>query len=189
MGSCFDKEFRQVSWSGLPEGIDDFENCEFRSCDFSNADFSRYKFTDCSFVDCNLTMMKIRSASMQSVLFRGCKMLGVHFDELNTFGMVIGFEKCLLNHSTFYKLNLKKAPFTDCELHECDFSECDLSGTDFKGADLRDAKFDRTNLENADLSSALNFTIHPVQNKLKGAKFSKEGLAGLISVFGVKVVD
>jgi uncharacterized protein YjbI with pentapeptide repeats len=189
MSSCFDKEFRQLSWTDLPEGVDDFENCAFRSCDFSNADLSRYKFTDCTFSDCNLTMMKIRSASMQSVLFEGCKMLGIHFDELNPFGLVTGFEKCILNHSTFYKLNLKKAPFTNCELHECDFSECDLSGSNFSGSDLRDAKFERTNLEAADFSTAVHFVISPAKNKLKGAKFTREGLAGLLVETGIKIVD
>ena len=116
-------------------------------------------------------------------------MLGIHFDDLNPFGLVTGFEKCILNHSTFYKLNLKKAPFTNCELHECDFSECDLSGSNFSGSDLRDAKFERTNLEAADFSTAVHFVISPAKNKLKGAKFTREGLAGLLVETGIKIVD
>ncbi len=189
MSSCFDKEFRQINWSKLPEGVDDFENCEFKSCDFSNANFSRFRFTDCTFSDCNLSMMKVGSTSMQSVLFRECKMLGIHFDALNSFGIIIGFENCTLNHSTFYQLNLKKSPFNNCELKECDFSECDLSGATFSGSDLTDTKFDRTNLEAVDFSNAVNFVISPAKNKLKGAKFSKEGLAGLLVEFGIKILD
>ena len=188
MSSCFDKEFRQINGSNLPEGVNDFENCEFRSCDFSTANFSRFRFTDCTFLDCNLSMMKVSSTSLQSVLFRDCKMLGIHFDDLNSFGIVIGFENCVLNHSTFYKLNLKKSPFNNCELQECDFSECDLSGANFSGSNLHNAKFDRTNLEGTDFSASSNFSIHPVQNRIKGAKFSRDGLQGLLTDFGIKVI-
>jgi len=189
MSSCFDKEFRQINWSSLPEGVDDFENCEFNACDFSNANFSRYRFTDCTFSDCNLSLMKVSSTSMQSVLFRECKMLGIHFDSLNAFGIVIGFESCTLNHSSFYQLNLKKSPFNNCELQECDFSECDLSGAIFSGSNLLHAKFDRTNLEGTDFTGAVNFTIHPEINKMRGAKFSSNALSGLLTHYKIQIFE
>ena len=48
--------------------------------------------------------------------------------------------------------------------------------------------FDQTILIKADLSSAKNFNIDPEMNRIKGAKFSKEGLAGLLKKYDIKVV-
>jgi len=40
-----------------------------------------------------------------------------------------------------------------------------------------------TILENADLRSAYNFSINPTTNRIKGARFSSSGLAGLLDIF------
>jgi uncharacterized protein YjbI with pentapeptide repeats len=72
-------------------------------------------------------------------------------------------------------------------LIEVDFSESDLSGSSFYNCDLHGAVFDQTNLEHVDFSSAMNFTIDPSLNKIKNAKFSMEGLPGLLSKFGIQV--
>ena len=47
------------------------------------------------------------------------------------------------------------------------------------------AVFDGTNLEGADLSSAVNYIIHPDRNRLKKARFSESGLAGLLAHAGI----
>ena len=47
--------------------------------------------------------------------------------------------------------------------------------------------FSNTNLEKADFTSAYHFIIDPRTNRVKNARFSQNGLEGLIACFGVLV--
>ncbi len=68
-------------------------------------------------------------------------------------------------------------------MEQVDFSEADLSRSVFKNCDLSAAIFSNTNLEKADLFSASDFNIDPELNKITGAKFSSENLAGLLDKY------
>lgn len=81
-----------------------------------------------------------------------------------------------------------KATFTGCSLLEVDFTDADLSGSIFKQCNLLRSTFNRTNLEKADLSSATNFAIDPENTRIKNAKFSIEGLPGLLGRYQIKIV-
>ena len=65
-------------------------------------------------------------------------------------------------------------------MQEIDFSECDLSGASFDGCDLKDARFEHSNLEKCDFRKAFDYIIDPQKARLKKAKFSLEGLPGLL---------
>jgi fluoroquinolone resistance protein len=165
----------------------EYFNCQFNEIDFSSFNFSGYKFIECQFNNSNLSLCNPNNAFFQQVHFSDCKMLGIHFDYVNPFGLEMSFENCQLNHAIFYQLKLKGSQFENCQLIEVDFSESDLSGSSFYNCDLHGAVFDQTNLEHVDFSSAMNFTIDPSLNKIKNAKFSMEGLPGLLSKFGIQV--
>lgn len=158
----------------------EYEQCQFRHCDLSNANLSDYKFSDCEFINCNLSLAKLLHTSFQEVVFKDCKMLGLHFDNCNAFGLRMRFEKSLLNQSVFFQLKLKNTNFIHCQMHEVDFTEADLSGDVFEMCDLAGAIFDRTQLEKADLRTSFNFNISPLRNQLKKARFSVDGLPGLL---------
>lgn len=70
--------------------------------------------------------------------------------------------------------------FLDSKLIEVDFTEADLTKVNFDNCDLSGAIFERTNLEKANFNTAFNYSIDPEDNKIKGAKFSISGLAGLL---------
>jgi uncharacterized protein YjbI with pentapeptide repeats len=72
-------------------------------------------------------------------------------------------------------------------MHEVDFSNCDLSAALFQNCDLRSAVFDKTILEKADLRGAFNFSINPENNKIKKAKFSREGALGLLDKYNIEI--
>lgn len=114
-------------------------------------------------------------------------MLGLAFDTCNEFGLSFSFESCQLNHSTFYKRNLKKIRFAGSRLEEVDFTECNLSEAIFDSCDLHNAQFDRTNLEKADFRTAFNFIIDPENNRLKKARFSNSGLSGLLHKYDLRI--
>jgi uncharacterized protein YjbI with pentapeptide repeats len=85
--------------------------------------------------------------------------------------------------------NLKRTKFVSCQLQGADFTESDLKEAVFNESDLTTTTFQSTNLEKADLSNAYNYNINPVYNKIKKAKFSRSGLDGLLSSFGIVIVD
>jgi hypothetical protein len=53
---------------------------------------------------------------------------------------------------------------------------------------LLNSTFSNTNLEKADLSTSINFSIDPEKNKLKKAKFSVSGLVGLVAKYNIDIV-
>ena len=82
---------------------------------------------------------------------------------------------------------MKKRQFSKCRLTEADFSCCDLTGAVFEGCDLGGAVFDETILEQADLRTAYHFIIDPDRNRLKKARFSLQGLPGLLNASGIEI--
>ena len=72
-------------------------------------------------------------------------------------------------------------------LHEVDFTDADLSGSSFDNADLLHASFYNTNLEGADLRTASTYAIDPEVNRIQKARFSINGLPGLLLKYKIKV--
>lgn len=160
--------------------LGEYEDCDFSGLDFSEFDFSDYKFSNCNFNDCDLSNVKISGTALRTVTFYNCKMIGLSFDDVNAFNLSLQFEKCILDHSSFYQVDVRKTLFRDCTLRETDFTLCNLASAVFTDSDLLNAVFSRTNLEAADLRTARNFSINPNKNTLKKAKFSKDNLEGLL---------
>ncbi|MEM4663148.1 MAG: pentapeptide repeat-containing protein, partial [Candidatus Diapherotrites archaeon] len=109
------------------------------------------------------------------------------FDTCNEFGLSFSFEGCQLNHSSFYKTKIKKTIFKDSELLETDFTEADLTNAVFDKCNLTQAIFDHTILEKADFRTSYNYTIDPEINRIKKAKFSITGLAGLLYKYEIVI--
>ncbi len=114
-------------------------------------------------------------------------LLGLHFDDCNPFGIEFGFQNCILNHASFFKMKFKKTVFKDCQLIETDFSECDVTSSTFDNCDLSGATFDATNLEKADFRTSFNYIIDPEINKIKKAKFALPEVLGLLSKYDIVI--
>jgi len=112
-------------------------------------------------------------------------MLGLKFEQCNPFLLKVTFYKCVLNLSSFYKQKLKKTIFKDCTLNEVDFAEAELNEAVFANCDFHNATFSFTNIEKADFRTSYNYSIHPESNKLKKARFSREGIAGLLDRYDI----
>ena len=171
---------------GLNKGVE-YESCVFTGCNFSAVDLSGMIFIDCHFEQCDLSMARLTNTSLQDVHFKGCKQLGLRFDECSKRILSFSFEACTLNLSVFFQLKLKGTQFRDCLLREVDFGACDLTNASFSGSDLHTATFDNTVLEGADFRTAFNFSIDPEINKVRKAKFSTQGLAGLLGKYQIVV--
>ncbi len=77
--------------------------------------------------------------------------------------------------------------FDNCNLQSVDFTQTNLTEATFHSSDLSKAIFEQSNLEKADFSMATNYTIHPEKNRIKGAKFNKDGLYGLLSMYNISI--
>lgn len=132
-------------------------------------------------------MAHIKQTTFNDIFFVGCKMLGLRFDLCNDFLLSFRFKGCTLNLSSFYGLSLKKTIFENCKLLEVDFVETDLTGSTFDGCDLQRAIFDRSILERSDFRAAYNFSVDPERNKVRKAKFSRDGVVGLLGKYDIVV--
>lgn len=163
----------------------EYENCTFDHCVFT--DLSNIKFIECTFMHCNLSLATLSNAAFRDVTFNDSKMLGLRFDSCNKFGFDIKADNCNLNNVSFYQMKLIKTKLSNSTMKEADLSECDLSGSVLHNCDLAGAVFDRTVLEKADLRTSYNYSINPENNRIRKAKFSMNGIAGLLDKYDIVI--
>jgi fluoroquinolone resistance protein len=182
-----EKKFEHINFAEQLLAKGEYDNCSFINCDISNTDLSEIKFTECTFTGCNLSLAKLVKTAFREVKFKDCKLLGLHFEHCSEFGLQVGFDNCLLNHSSFYKTKMKKTVFKNSQLQEVDLTECDLTGSVFDNCDLMNATFENTIIEKADLSTAYNYSIDPEMNRIKKARFSLTGVMGLLDKYDIEI--
>ena len=187
MGAYVDTEYKGVNFEEEPLSPGDYIDCRFSGCRFAGADLSELTFDGCVFENCDLSLVKLGNTAFRKVEFRGCKMLGMRFDQCNPFGLEFHFTGCVLNLSSFFRLKIKKTRFEECKMVEVDLVEADLEGAVFDGCDLSGTMFDHTNLEKADFRMAQHYIINPETNRIRKAKFSWPGLAGLLARYGILI--
>lgn len=165
----------------------EYENCRFLNCQLNKHDLSHAMFVDCSFEGCDLSMANIADAGFRKVHFKECKLLGLRFEHSTPLLFEVSFDNCQLNLASFYGMKLKGASFINCEMQETDLTEADLTQATITNCNLTGAMFDRTDLTKADLRGSEGFQIDPVENKVKGAQFSRESLDGLLGRFQIRI--
>lgn len=182
-----DKTFSKQDYrtKELPKA--EYDSCAFVNCNFSESYLSYVSFTDCEFLDCNLSGIKIKDTLFKDVLFKDCKLLGVNFSECSDFLFSIKAKNSNFSFSSFYGKNLNKPQFNSCILEQVDFTNANLSETLFQDCNLKHSIFDNTNLEKADFRTANLFSLNPSQNKIKNAKFSKEGALNLLNSYQIVI--
>lgn len=164
-----------------------FEDCSFSHCHFSGADLTGATFFSCRFESCDLSNALFQGARFRMPSFQDCKMLGLQWVHLTDF-VAPRFERCRLDFSNFSSLKLKKSEFLSCSLREVDFTQADLSETCFKESELLGTQFLNTNLAKADFRQAFHYSINPLNNKIKGARFSLPEACSLLEGLGI-VID
>jgi uncharacterized protein YjbI with pentapeptide repeats len=81
----------------------------------------------------------------------------------------------------------KKTVFKNSKLNESDFTESNLTGTILDNCDLTKATFANSVLEKADFRTSFNYSIDPEINRLKKARFSLSGIAGLLEKYDIEI--
>lgn len=173
---------------GEPIDEDAYMECEFQKVDFSGLDLSKKRFSNCRFIGCNWTATKVELTRLQDVSFLESKVMGVDFTLCDPNFLSLAFEKCLLNGCNFTEMVLKGAKFVESQVKECHFAQSNVKGGSFRGSNLEGSTFHQTNLEKCDFSEAENYAIDPLNNRLKGAKFSQVEALSLLKGLGIEIV-
>ncbi len=176
-----------IDFSKIPFATGEYEDCQFVHCNISGVDLSSCRFLNCLFTDCNLSLAKLEKTVVQDTTFTRCKLLGLRFDQCSSFGLSFQFDHCLIDHASFFGTKIKSTKFQNCRLNETDFTDCDLTGAVFAECDLTKTIFENSILQKADLRTAINYTIDPERNRLKGAKFSFPEVIRLLDKYGIHV--
>ena len=182
-----EQSFVNIDFTQKPLPMGEYETCTFVNCNFFSADLSNIEFSECVFQTCNLSSANLTQTALRDVRFKDCKLVGVHFEDCNDFLFAVSFDDCVLKLASFYKLSLKKTQFKHCRLQEVDFTQADVSGSVFEGCDLLQAIFDNTVVEKVDFRTAFNYSLDPERNPIKKAKFSREGIVGLLDKYDIEI--
>ncbi len=188
MDLIYDQVFtREKDDESIQITLAEYDRCRFEGVDLVGQDFGRFRFIECEFVDCDLSQVDLSDTVLQNIRMVDCRARGVVFERCDTLGLQIFFERCQLDFASFYGMNLKRFSFVDCGLTEVDFTEADMNGVNMTGSDLDRAQFERTNLSEVDLRGAVQYTIDPELNQLKGAKFSAPEVLRLLAKYQIKI--
>ncbi|KAA1243446.1 pentapeptide repeat-containing protein [Aquimarina sp. RZ0] len=183
-----DKTFTNQDFSGQKLSSTEYDNCIFEQCNFMETDMSVVTFLECRFIGCNFTKVMIKQTAFRDeCFFEECKLVGANFASCDDFMFSVKFKGCLLDYSSFYGFEIKNIQFDDCKLNGTDFTEANLTGASFLNSDLSNTIFVNTIAEKVDFTTASNFDIDPARNRLKKAKFSKQGLSGLLRKYDIIV--
>lgn len=165
----------------------EFEEVTFKNCDFTESNLTQSKWLACKFTNCNFSLSNLEACRMLHVLFEECKLMGLAFYKCDSRFFSVGFQKSFLRYCNFSNLKLPKTLFKQCTLKECHFNETDLRQTNFSEADLEGTLFHHCNLAKADFTDAFNYTIDPLTNTLKQAKFSLPAALSFFSALEIQV--
>lgn len=182
-----DEKYSKVDFSQKQIKKGEYDNCIFENCNFESVHASNIQFVECEFINCNFSNTVVKNSAFKDVQFVNCKLIGVKFNECDVFLLQMNFNNCQLNFSSFYQLKMPKTTFDHCNLEEADFTETELQEAVFDDCSLKNAIFDRTNLEKTDFRTAKQFCINPTENRLKGAKFSKSNVIGLLQKYQIVI--
>lgn len=182
-----DKTFDKISYSGQEIRNREFLRCTFTGCDFSDSNFSNNRFVDCSFSGCNLSLLKLVDTGLSNAFFHDCKLLGVNFNECRDFLFSVRFEGGVLDFASFAGKRMPKTCFLNISMKSMDFSRANLQGALFQNTNLEGTTFSKTNLKETDFLTAYGYTIDPEANAVAKALFSRNGVSGLLSKYGITI--
>lgn len=189
MMECIDSTFGSAEGqTAVPTGPwtgHHFESCHFDGVAFGQMDWRNARFEQCTFSRCDLTEIRWTGAKLHGVKFDNCNLNGLRWNTLTTLFLKLELTQCQATFGDWSDMELNGARMLETDFTGADFSGTDARKVDWSGSRLRDSIFQRTDLRESDLRTATNWSIDPVENKVRGARFSPSDLEGLIGRLGI----
>jgi uncharacterized protein YjbI with pentapeptide repeats len=132
-------------------------------------------------------MTQLTGTSLKTVHFKDCKLLGIHFNLCADFLFSVSFQDCVLDYSSFANKKMPKTKFASCSMKEVSFIGTNLTNSSFENCNLDNAIFNDTQLAGVDFKTAYNYKIDPEYNPMRKAKFSTQGIVGLLDKYDIKI--
>lgn len=187
----YDKHFSNLDLEKIELQNKTFENCYFDKINFSEAKIIACKFVDCEFEFCNLTAAQINQSSFSEVIFDECKLIGINWIQAKwpsiQLTSPIKFYRSNISHSSFYELDLTEIVIEECKAQQVDFREGDFSDGVFTLTDFEGSLFMHSKLHAADFIDAINYSINPLENDIRKAKFSMPDAINLLHSFEIEL--
>lgn len=165
-----------------------FRQCRFEGCDFSECRWPKTRFIGCEFVECNLSLTELKDCSLNEVVFRECKLIGVNWSTAALLKK-LSFYDSILNYGTFLGVTLPKTVFENCVCQNVYFAESNFAGSRFSGTDLQEAQFAQVDLRRADFRRAKNYMLSPMANQIVGGKFVMPEALALLYGLEIELED
>ncbi len=175
------------SMKDLPEKT--FYNCIFKECNFTGTILNETDFDSCEFIDCNFTNPVIKQTKLNDVIFSRCKLMGLNFYECSQFSFNLIFSNCSINSCNFSDLKMKGSKFTKCKITDSYFQETFLAGVSFEGSNFKNTLFHNANLVGASFCNVSGYSIDPLVNNVRKAKFTVPDVLNLLSGFNIEIKD
>jgi fluoroquinolone resistance protein len=189
------KEWTSQKFKGIINKNDrmsavEFTACSFINCSFRETIFQDCQFHDCTFMSCDLSLVTLKGCLFTETRFEDTQVIGVNWTETSLakskFITPVNFFGCVINHSTFAGLNLKKINIARCIAHDVDFSQANLTQANCAFSDFSNSHFFHTDLTEADFTGARNYSIMANQNTIKKTKFSLPEAMALL--YGLDII-
>jgi uncharacterized protein YjbI with pentapeptide repeats len=164
----------------------EFYKCRFSECYFFKTRFIDCEFENCTFEKCDLSLIALTGSRLLDVEFTDTKILGVDWTLLKK-PYRFSFNRCKLDNSSFFRMELNSLNMIECSAREADFIEANLTKMVFAYTDLYHSRFNGANLSFANFSNAINYSIDPNQCKLKKTIFTMPEAMQLLSAFDVVI--
>jgi uncharacterized protein YjbI with pentapeptide repeats len=113
--------------------------------------------------------------------------MGIEFNTCNDFLFQCSFQDCVLDYASFTNKKMVKTNFSNCSIRDVNFSNTILSNSVFDNCNLDNALFHETQLKEVDFTTAYNYKIDPEYNPMKKARFSRDGITGLLDKHDIKI--
>ena len=98
----FDGEtYSKIDFTNTKIKKGEYDNCTFLNCNFEGIHASNIQFVECEFTDCNFSNTIVTNTAFKDVSFVNCKMIGVKFNECDSFLLQFSFKDCQLNLALF----------------------------------------------------------------------------------------
>lgn len=156
------------------------ENCRLQGLDLQAVSLEGIRFVDCDFNTCNVSSVRLHQSAWRGVHFEHCKLMGMRWDTAKKEGFAVSFKECTLDYSVFAGIDLSKSAFVSSSLREVAFEGCHLAGVAFERCRMAGVVITGCDLRGADFRTAVDWTIHPSENQLTGARFYRDQLWGLL---------